>query len=350
MAGEVSTVFVVGFPVDAHPRELDNLCRFMPGFADAKVVTNAKGVTLFAMFDCGTNAQSALFLMNGQSFDRMQPGEPLRAQMAKSNMRSSGGAAPAAQYGTARAWAGAGNIVPSGQPPPPEGPHPNWDNMHAEVAPFGGKRPRIAEDPSGVDTVAAVGAADAGFDETRLRTIFESMPGYCEFKGNPRMGGGFAKFASAAHAVQAIDMCRMEGVPCEMAKSSMGAKGGGDGGKGGGGYIVPAPGGLSWGASPSAGAPKGGGKDGKRPRIPEDPNQVDTVASMGAENAGFDADSLHAFYQQLPGFVAFKPNPRMGGGFAKFASAEHAVAAVNVAQEQGVPAEIARSSMSGTSV
>merc|ERR1711862_1022026 len=97
--------------------------------------------------------------------------------------------------------------------------------------------------------------------------------------------------------------------------------------------------GEAWGAS-------GGGV--KRPRIPEDRSQVDTVASIGARDKGYDEQSLDLFFQTLPGFVIFKGNSKMGGGFAKFASAELAAAAVQLAKEQGVPADIAKSSMSST--
>merc|ERR1712129_356769 len=71
----------------------------------------------------------------------------------------------------------------------------------------------------------------------------------------------------------------------------------------------------------------------KRPRIPEDPSQVDTVASVGAADVGFDEFTLHTFFQSLPGFVVFKPNPRMGGGFVKFQSASLAIQAVTKSRE-----------------
>jgi len=353
--GEVSTIFVGGFPPDVNPRELDNLCRFMPGFVQSNVITT-KGTTLFAMFDCASNARTAITALNGYVFDRIQPGEPMRAQMARNNMRSSGAAPAQLQYGPApsqgRGWSGGSIGAPAGQPPPPAGPHPS--GIPVDGGPPG-KRPRIPEDPSNVDTVASVGAAEAGFDENSLRGFFESLPGYLEFKGNPRMGGGFAKFASSTYASQAVDTASIEGVPCQLAKSSMGASGGGGGGARQ--YGSPTTGPIapvsafpthSKGGMQGGGGGKGaGGKEGgKRPRIPEDPTQVDTVASVGAREAGYDQDALQAFFQQLPGFVAFKPNPRMGGGFAKFASSDMAVSAMQMAQEQGLPAEMARSSMS----
>jgi len=220
----VSTVFVGGFPPDASPRELDNLCRFMPGFVTSNVSTAKGYATLFVLFDHPRNAAGAIDLLNGQMYDRSQPGEPMRATMARSNMRSSTPSAPA--HHAARGWGGG---APPGQPPPPASPPPQFYPVNVAVDTGGGtKRPRIPEDPSRVDTVASVGAKEAGFDEATLRAFYQQMPGFVEFKSNPRMGGGFAKFASADLALQAVDMARSEGIPAEMAKSSMGATNGGN--------------------------------------------------------------------------------------------------------------------------
>merc|ERR550537_789411 len=83
----------------------------------------------------------------------------------------------------------------------------------------------------------------------------------------------------------------------------------------------------------------------KQPRIPENPANVDTVAVVGAVDAGFDDRAIEAFFAQLPGFVAFKQNPTMGGGFAKFASTTLAAQAVALAKEEAIPADMAKSSM-----
>merc|ERR1712137_1366548 len=85
-----------------------------------------------------------------------------------------------------------------------------------------GKQPRIPENPANVDTVAVVGAVDAGFDERAIEAFFAQLPGFIAFKQNPTMGGGFAKFASAALAAQAVALAKEEAIPADMAKSSMG--------------------------------------------------------------------------------------------------------------------------------
>jgi len=343
---EVSTVFVGGLPPDATPRELDNLCRFLPGFTNAKVDAR-KGKTLFARFDTQSSALSAITALNGQVFDRTNPGEPMRAVLAKSNMKSDRPPSWGSPYGGPSA----------AQPPPavypPVGSAPGNYNAAVSHSPGGfgglstpplyagpaGKRPRALEHPSEVDTVASVGAAEKGFDEAALHGFFLSLPGFITFKANPRMGGGFAKFDSAAYAVQAISAAHQQGIPAEIAKSSMNNGGfrehppvglSSQGGLAGEVYSMPSP---------------GHGHGTKRPRMADNPYQVDTVASVGAAEQGIDEATLHSFFMSLPGFLAFKGNPRMGGGFAKFESASLASQAVASAQQQGIPADIAKSNM-----
>merc|ERR1712137_665680 len=84
----------------------------------------------------------------------------------------------------------------------------------------------------------------------------------------------------------------------------------------------------------------------KRPRIFENPANVDTVAVVGAHEKGLDNEALQAFFSELNGFITFKSNPRMGGGFVKFTSPQLAGDAAVVAESEGIPAAMAKSSMS----
>lgn len=325
---EVSTVFIGGIPPDATLREMDNLCRFMPGYVHSKV-DSRKGTTLFVCFDSRDAANECIFRLDKQHFDRSNPGEALRVVMAKSNMRSGDNSAVAQR-------------VPAQVPlPPPETLPP---------APNGAKRPRMYEEPHAIDTVAIVGASDRGFSDAALESFFAQMPGFMAYKPNPRMGGGFAKFSSPAFAMEAVQAAVPEGLPAEIAKSSMSSVSGGGGSVIGaqpvmghqypGHMVAPSP------VDAWAGAHQELAHGGpKRPRIPEDPDGVDTVAIVGAEDRGFPVVAVEAFFSAIPGFVAFKPNPRMGGGFAKFASPALAAEAVSVAIPEGIPVEMAKSSM-----
>jgi len=333
MDEEVSTVFVGGIPSDATPRELDNLCRFLPGFVNSKVDLK-KGKTLFVRFDTPSSAFNAISALNGQVFDRLNPGEPLRVVLARSNMKSD----------KPSTWI----EYPETQPPPPAFP-PLYSGQNGPgfgTFPAGapaGKRPRVQEDPSEVDTVASVGATERGIDEESLRSFFSCLPGFVTFKPNPRMGGGFAKFESAAYAFKAIELALEQSIPAEIAKSSMGSNSSHWAQSQQQAYQPPV-------YQPPPHQPplwRGPGTvtSVKRQRDFDELEEVDTVASVGAAEKGIAEASLRAIFATMPGFVAFKPNPRMGGGFAKFETAAMAVDAAANARAQGVPADMARSSM-----
>ncbi|CAK0840584.1 unnamed protein product [Prorocentrum cordatum] len=285
-AEEVSTVVVAGLPPDATPREADNLCRFMPGFVHSKVDTK-KGIMLFVRFDSALNAQAAIGAIAGHMFDRSQPGEPLRAQMARSNMRSTN--APPASAGAG--WGGG----PPRRVAPPAGGYGQGGYGHASSWSQPSKRPREesmphAANPGEVDTLVCIGAHELGYDEQSLEVFFSSLDGFLTFKHNQKMGGGFVKFASTECASAAIAAAQENNVPAKWAKSSMGspAKGGwgsgGDGyGKGGdgygkGGHAYPA------GQPPPPRTPPPG-PPAKRARGVENPSSVDTVACVGALEA-----------------------------------------------------------------
>lgn len=291
---EVSTVFVGGLPSDATPRELDNLCRFLPGFVNAKVDTR-KGITMFVSFDNPHTAHAAISQLHNQHFDRSYPSEPMRAHLARSNMRS--------------------------------GPRV------CVSAPGSLKRPRAVAD---VDTVASVGAADLGMDDHSLHCFFAELPGFVAYKSNPKMGGGFAKFASPKLAEDAIHCAEMEEIPAAFAKTSM---------TGGGQSQSQAAHYTHQDCPPIIHRYEGAVQDdhgwAKQPRM-----EVDTVASVGATNVGIEAKALEEFFARLPGFIAFRKNSRMGGGFAKFESPELAQQAVAAGESHGVPAAMARTSMS----
>eukprot|EP00913_Durusdinium_trenchii_P030455 g28529.t1 len=209
-AEEVTTIFLAGFPYDATHRELENLCRFLPGFVRSKASFN-RGVMLWALFDSQANAEAAISVLNEQermgleAFDSTKPGEVMRVVMAKSNMRdmdstptAHGGAhggspqgslaarfhAQAAQLQAPRAWSH----------PPPASP---VGQMRPAATMMPAKRARtMPQSQDSVDTVASVGAADSGIDEEALNGFFSNLPGFLAFKYNQKMGGGFAKFQS----------------------------------------------------------------------------------------------------------------------------------------------------------
>ncbi|CAJ1349223.1 unnamed protein product [Effrenium voratum] len=124
---QVTTVFVAGFPADTTHREVDNLCRFMPGFVKSKV-SFSRGITLFALFDSVESAEAAIHTLKDQAFDASRPSEIMRVVMAKSNMRITdsgppGGPAAFPAYPSQPAIGGRGI---SDAPRPTSDPHPRF--------------------------------------------------------------------------------------------------------------------------------------------------------------------------------------------------------------------------------
>lgn len=325
----VSTVFIAGLPSDATPRELDNLCRFMPGFVHAKVDAR-KGKTLFVRFDTPHSAHNAIAALNSQVFDRLCPGESMRVLLAKSNMKTD---KPPSRTPSTDIQHSVTTYPISSYPVGNNATNLGMPSANATAGT--GKRPRSQGDSAEVDTVASVGAAERGFDEATLHAFFMGLPGFVVFKANPRMGGGFAKFDTASDAVQAIVAAKQQGIPADMAKSNMSFSPAAP-------LVAPERQPLpSRQPMPTEHHPPL-----KRHRAMENLGHVDTVACVGAAERGFDEASLRCFFVDLPGFLHFKANPRMGGGFAKFETPVLATQAIMKAQDHGIPADIAKSSMS----
>lgn len=290
---EIRTIIVSGFPADCAVRECDNLCRYMVGFNGAKVDCK-KGMMLFVLFDSADNAQVAVQMINGSPFDRSSPAEILKAGMAKNNMKSDPGHASMAQGKGSSAWGA-----------------PAWGAPKAQGKGVGS-----------VDTITCPSSDQEGFDAATIEAVVSSLNGFVAFKAAVT-GQCFIKFASPELAAEAMTIAQQQGLPAQMARSSMGAPSGGGG--------APDP------SSAWQGAPK-------RARL-SGPLGIDTLVHLRASDLGFDSDALHGAVFALQGFMAFKPNPRMGGGFSKFESPELAAEAMAALQAQGMPAEWAKSSM-----
>mmetsp|Transcript_22516 Transcript_22516/g.42461 ORF Transcript_22516/g.42461 Transcript_22516/m.42461 type:complete len:297 (+) Transcript_22516:51-941(+) len=279
---EVTTVFVAGFPPDASSREMDNLCRFFPGFVRSKA-NFGRGLTLFALFDSVGAAEAAIDALNDQAFDQANPSEVLRAVMAKSNMRK------------AEDQRGRDNTIAA----------PN-------KGVFGGKGSFGASKGGGAKGGGGkVGTPSAPRFSAYSRNAYDSRPGY--ESRSPQ-----APVAAPAYTRR---------------PAPTGQKGSYGGGGGYGGGSKGALGASPW--EPPA----------KRPRSAAPAGSIDTVISMGALEAGFDEDAIHGFYAGQPGFTAFKANHKLGHFFAKFDTPENAAQAVEVAMSEAIPAEMARSNM-----
>lgn len=343
---ELRTIIVSKFPRDAAQREIENVCRFMEGFCEAKV--DLRKPCVFVRFCSAQSAAAAIQKLEGQPLDLRQPEVGLRADMAKSNMRSKAGAPgqdwqlPRMAHGTAYA------------PPPPPPPM-----AHAASFTVTSKRPREAEAPGAVDTLTCTSAASQGLDTATLEEILSRLIGFVAFKATPK-GQCFVKFAYPHLADEAIRAAAAQGLTMSWARTSMSLPGtaaqtAAHGweqppqlyGAGHGGWYdaAAAQGGRAHAADSYPAFAEASPYAAKRPRIPERPDQVDTVAHLRADDRGMDAAAVEGHVSVLPGFLCFKANAFNSGGFSKWASPELAAQAAEALEARGVPAEIAKSSM-----
>merc|ERR1712232_590673 len=85
----------------------------------------------------------------------------------------------------------------------------------------------------------------------------------------------------------------------------------------------------------------------KRVRVAEPAGTVDTVVHLDVHKAGFDQNAVEMAALSIEGFMAFKGDHRIGAPmFSKFLTPTMAQAAIPAFQAQGIPAAIARTSMS----
>mmetsp|Transcript_956 Transcript_956/g.2382 ORF Transcript_956/g.2382 Transcript_956/m.2382 type:complete len:266 (-) Transcript_956:22-819(-) len=262
-----------------------------------------------------------------------------------------------------------------GQPPPQYGGQPyaaEWDDGSR-------KRPR-GEAAGPIDTLVLLGQTEKGFTDRQLEDFFRQLNGFVAFKSSARVGGGFVKFASPELAGEAMELAAQSGIEAQFARSSMNTGPDLGAGAGAGAHVYPAgqpppPSYPCWNArgyenpvDGLGGPPMGMGMgfeshDGheaamglqpmammppKRART-EDPETIDTLVLLGQTEKGFTEQQLEEFFRTVPGFIAWKRNPRVGGGFVKFASPQLARDAIDTAAASGIEAQVARSSMSKAS-
>lgn len=80
---EIRTIFITGFPADVKERELNNMCRFLPGYTASQMNWKLGLAQGFALFDTGSAAVSACAMLAHIQFDEASV---LRAEVARKNM------------------------------------------------------------------------------------------------------------------------------------------------------------------------------------------------------------------------------------------------------------------------
>lgn len=358
--GGVSTIFVAGLSFDAQPRELENMMRFMPGYEGIKV-TGPKGggkggAAVFVKFDNADDAVAAMTVLHNMPFDLQYPDQLMRVEIARSDMKTPAAAVPR-------------SAVQAYQPAPPRHAHPVYNQppppvyaptpvTYAAASGPPSKRARTEEDAGSVDTLALFGATEKGYTEGQLEDYFAQLPGFMCFKGNKRVGGGFVKFETPELAMSALGAAIESGLEAQIARTSMSSPAGDQAVGGydsyGGSYhndrgYAPAPHYSDPAPPPRGGGGGGGSKRGVRGGLHTAAKlggaMVDTLILQGVTEKGWTSDTITDVFRNVPGFLTFKANPRVGGGFVKFADPEHAMDAIEVAANHGIEAQMARSSM-----
>lgn len=220
---EVRTVFVTGFPQDVKERELNNICRFLPGYEASQMHFRNDQAQGFALFATGALARASVDALNHLVFD---DSVVLRAEMARKNMyMRDEAAATTAGPKRSRGAPGAPGFegAPSGYggPPPPGAPR--------GAAPGG---PSTRDNPP--CNTLFVGNLGEAASEAELHTIFSPQPGFQQLKlvRGPKGISCFIEFADvptamACHSTQQGSVLQSSdrgGIRIQFSKNPFGRK------------------------------------------------------------------------------------------------------------------------------
>lgn len=85
MLFQVRTIFITGLPEDVKERELQNLCRWLPGFEASQLNFKAEKPMGFALFNSPHQAIAAKDILQDMLFDP-EAKSVLHTEMAKKNL------------------------------------------------------------------------------------------------------------------------------------------------------------------------------------------------------------------------------------------------------------------------
>jgi len=353
-----STVYITGFPADVTERELENLCRFLPGFVGTSP-TFSKGATVWVRFQDPDCAAAAVPLLDEQPFNMRDMSLVMKAVIAKSDTTPRPFDSMASPLEALVGW---GSHDSGGYKPGTGGLGSGGvlDNMlQSLVMPGQGgdaggsfsfnddynkpKMPRPVVEPADNDTLVLFGIGDKGLTEQDLLTFFNQIEGFITLQCTNSIGKGggncFIKFETAGQAQAAIDVARYSDVVLDVARTSLNVSGGsptglsGFGGGGGGGSNPFSAG--SWG--PPA----------KKPKIAASSGECDTLVVFQIGNKSVTEEELsYSVFGPMDGFVAIQVSGGNGGGnaFIKFASVEQAQIGLQLAPES-LNVQVARTSL-----
>jgi len=316
----VSTIYVVGFPLEVYPRDLKNFCRFLPGFVDAHVpsCSPSEPPVLFAKFLTCADAQAALQRIHCQPFDLDRPQLLLNAELARRDLEVRQGASTPPPV---VATVGRG-FIPPGQP---------------QVIHGGYKRPLPATEDE-IVTITVLGTRDKGYSTESLQEWFGQFPGCVALQVNEKLDGIFSKFASRREAEFAMSEATRLNLGAEWARRNL------DEGGAPPMAAVPAP------MAPPQTVPQviHGVLEPpwKRPHV-VDGGELTTITVLGMRDKGIQPHDLESWFRTRRGFLALQANGRLDGIFAKFDTVSNAEKALQEANNRQYRAEWARRNLDG---
>jgi len=313
-----STVYLVGFPSDTTTRELENVCRFFPGYVGA-TPSFTKGPMVWVRFHDPDCAVAAIPFLDGQPFDLQDPSSLMRASIAKTdtNPRPPGSSPLITLAKTGGTCApGGGSAVRSLQDLVKDAP--------------AAKKQRVEVASTQSDTLVLFGIGEKGYTEDDLLGYFQQIEGYvtlmCTNASGKGGGNCFIKFEGTEAAQAAIEVAKYSELELEVARTSLNVPGMTP--------FVPPPTRSSWSVqSPAKQAPSSG--------------TMDTLVVFQLANKGVTEEELnYSVFGHMDGFVGLQVSNGKGGGncFIRFESGEHAQDAMKAAPE-ALNVQMARTSL-----
>eukprot|EP00419_Tripos_fusus_P026145 CAMPEP_0172718958 /NCGR_PEP_ID=MMETSP1074-20121228/75226_1 /TAXON_ID=2916 /ORGANISM="Ceratium fusus, Strain PA161109" /LENGTH=330 /DNA_ID=CAMNT_0013544259 /DNA_START=48 /DNA_END=1040 /DNA_ORIENTATION=+ len=323
MQTAISTICIVGFPPEALPRELKNLCRFLTGYEGAHVAFAGAGQSsaLFVKFTTHDHARVAMEMLQGVPFDQDVPQVSLRVEFARREME----------------------VRPNSLlPAPMVAPTPPLFNGNRAVARpvatavlgqgqgltpplFPGRR--VGLTGGELTTITVLGMREKGIAQEELKAWFQQRPGFLVLHVNERIDGLFIKFDTSTAAEQCLEDAKAMQLGAEWARRNLDDD------------VLP-PGNPPAPVAPQLPVYQPPLYQAKRQRAVG--GELNTITILGIREKELTAEMLQHWFSERPGFVAMQVNDRINGVFAKFSSSEAAQQVLEEANTLNWGAEWAR--------
>eukprot|EP00928_Gymnodinium_smaydae_P078749 TRINITY_DN62837_c0_g1_i1.p1 TRINITY_DN62837_c0_g1~~TRINITY_DN62837_c0_g1_i1.p1 ORF type:complete len:448 (-),score=105.42 TRINITY_DN62837_c0_g1_i1:99-1334(-) len=378
------TLLITGFPENACDRELENFCRFMPGYVGARTVFK-RWPQVFVKFQSHAHVLAAKLEVDGQPFDLQDATTVMKAHVANTELKNTTSDGQIRQGIGPKLKMGSLNELLGIQPEAPDAGATNtsWGSSSGWWS-NGAKRPRVeipttatatapaaptravalhapasSEGSSEMDTICIMGVSEKGHTEETLTSYLGAIDGFIALQVGAGKGGSatcFAKFASGAQARAAL--LHAADLEPQMARRSMNVPGmpqhysASDSGAGANWYEQPKPqpsAGIAALAAATAAQAQAASFWGTTHRsVAQGPADMDTMCIKGAAEMGYSEESLGQYMAALDGFMGLRATAGGKGGglcFVKFATPQQAQDAVALVRAQGLGAELARTSL-----